>query len=134
MGIRNIDLQTYSELIGFSGEKVHLDGFITLYLALRSKPLSRTVKVDFLVVDYPSAYNIILGLPTLNKISAVMSTLLLTIKFVINDGKVGTVKANQATARRCYNDSLKISSKRKRAMVSNEASMADQVLMIELDT
>ena len=54
--------------MGFLGEKVHSDGFVTLHLTLGSMPLAQTIKVDILVVDYPLAYNVILGHPTLNKI------------------------------------------------------------------
>ena len=75
LGLNNIDLQMHKEeLIIFSGEKVHPQGFVTLHLTLGSRPKTRTVKVNFLVVDCPSAYNVILGRPTLNKIKAVIST------------------------------------------------------------
>ena len=62
LGLKNFDVQSYpEELIGFSGEKVHLDRFITLHLTLAAKPLTRTIKVDFLVVDCPLTYNVIVG-------------------------------------------------------------------------
>ena len=40
-----------------------------------------THMVDFLVVDKPSAYNIILGRPTLNAVKAMVSTYHLAMKF-----------------------------------------------------
>ncbi|WJX66040.1 hypothetical protein P8452_50635 [Trifolium repens] len=37
-----------------------------------------------------------------------MSTLYLSIKYPLDNGKVGTIKGDQALARRCYESSLKI--------------------------
>ncbi|WJX27446.1 hypothetical protein P8452_16261 [Trifolium repens] len=37
-----------------------------------------------------------------------MSTLYLSIKYPLEDGRVGTIKGDQALARRCYESSLKI--------------------------
>ena len=74
LGLNDVDLQMQKEeLISFSEEKVHPQGFITLHLTLGSRPKTRTIKVNFLVVDCPSAYNVILGRLTLNKIGAVIS-------------------------------------------------------------
>ena len=115
LGLTNANLQSYlEELIGFSIEKVHVDRFVTLHLTLRTKQLMRSVKVDFLVVNYPSAYYVILGKLVLNKIKAVISIALLIMNFIIDDGKVETIKADQILARRCYNDSIEISKKRKK--------------------
>ena len=95
LDLHNADLQSYpEELKGFSREKVHPDRFVTPHLTVGAKPLARTIKVDFLVVDYPSAYNFILDCSTLNKIEVVISTSLLTMKFVIDNRKVRTIKAN----------------------------------------
>ena len=55
------------------------------------------------------------------------------MKFIIDDGKVGTIKAKQATVQHCYNDSLKISGKRKRLEEGRKPPLSDKVLMIELD-
>ena len=50
--LRDSDLCSYVEdLVGFSGEKVRPDEYISLYLILGTKHLTRTVKVDFVVVD-----------------------------------------------------------------------------------
>ena len=56
------------------------------------------VKVDFLVVDCPSAYNVILGRPTLNKIGAIIFMARLTMKFFTDNGEITTVKVDQAAA------------------------------------
>ena len=62
--------------------------------------------VDFLVVDRPSAYNVIICRPALNKWRVVTSTYHLMMKFLTKEG-VGEVKGDQVTARRCYNTSMK---------------------------
>ena len=112
--MKNFDLQTYKEeLINFSGEKVHQDRFVTLYLTLGTQPRTRTVKVDFLVIDYPPAYNVILGKLTLNKIRAIVSTLYLTMKFFMDKREIATVRVAQVVACKCYNVSLEVTKRKK---------------------
>ena len=57
--------------------------------------------MTFLVVDYSSAYNAILGRPTLNSWKAVTSTYHLMIKFP-TDYRMGELRGNQVAARECY--------------------------------
>ena len=57
--------------------------------------------VTFLVVDCSSAYNAILGRPTLNSWKAVTLTYHLMIKFPTNS-RVGELRGNQVAARECY--------------------------------
>ena len=57
--------------------------------------------VTFLVVDCSSAYNAIVGRPTLNSWKAVTSTYHLMIKFPTEYG-VGELRRNQVAARECY--------------------------------
>ena len=60
-----------------------------------------TTLVEFLVVDCPSAYNVIIGRPTLNKLRAVTSTYHLLVHFPTEHG-IGELKGDQATIRECY--------------------------------
>ena len=57
--------------------------------------------VTFLVVDYSSAYNAIIGRPTLNLWKVVTSIYHLMIKFPIEYG-VGELRGNQVAACECY--------------------------------
>ena len=57
--------------------------------------------MTFLVVDYSSAYNAILGRLTLNSWKAVTSTYHLMIKFPTDYG-VGELQGNQVATRECY--------------------------------
>ena len=64
-------------------------------------PRQLTCQLDFLVVDCPSSYNVIIGRPTLNGWKAATSTYCLKVKFP-TDNEVGEVKRDQVLARECY--------------------------------
>ena len=74
-------------------------------MTLGSQTKTQTIKVDFLVVNCPSAYNVILGRPALNKIRVIISTACLTINFFTDNGEIATVRADKVVAQRCYNAS-----------------------------
>ena len=57
--------------------------------------------IDFLVVDCPSSYNMIIGWLALNKFKASTSTYYLKMKFPMENG-VGEVWGDQAFAQECY--------------------------------
>ena len=60
-----------------------------------------THQLDFLVVDCPSSYNVIIGRPTLNRWKSATSTYYLKVKFPI-ENRVGEVRGDQVLARDCY--------------------------------
>ena len=64
-------------------------------------PKQAIKKVDFLVVDCPSAYNVIIGRPTLNRLRAITSTYHLLVRFPTENG-IGEMRGDQAMARECY--------------------------------
>ncbi|GAU29444.1 hypothetical protein TSUD_150140 [Trifolium subterraneum] len=103
-------LNPYSgTLVGFSGEQVDVMGHITLYTTFSDDENAKTIKVRYLVVKTLfTSYNIIIGRPVFNALGAVMSTLYLSIKYPLNNGKVRVVKGDQVLARKCYESSLKI--------------------------
>ena len=88
-------------LVGFGGTKVFPLGAITLAVTAGDYPQQITKEITFLVVDCSSAYNAILGRPTLNSWKAVTSTYHLMIKFPTEYG-VGELRGNQVVARECY--------------------------------
>uniref|UniRef100_A0A2N9IF11 Integrase catalytic domain-containing protein n=1 Tax=Fagus sylvatica TaxID=28930 RepID=A0A2N9IF11_FAGSY len=88
-------------LVGFAGTSVYPLGIITLQLVAGTYPKQVTKKVDFLVVDCPSAYNVIIGRPTLNRLRAVTSTYHLLVRFPTENG-IGEMRGDQAMARECY--------------------------------
>ncbi|XP_016191477.1 uncharacterized protein LOC107632294 [Arachis ipaensis] len=95
------------ELVGFSGERVSIRGYIWLKTTFGDYPNSKTLEIQYLVVDCKSPYNIILGRPSLNAFNAVISTVHLCVKFISQDNKVVTIHGDQKEARQCYNASLK---------------------------
>ena len=125
MGIRRGKLEPVNACIrGFSGERVLPLGSLQLVLTLGDPPCQATTTVRFLIVDAPSAYNMLLGRPSLNAIRAVPSAYHMVIKFSIENG-VGMVRGNQRIARECYSASMK------QKMVNNiytaELEMRDEV-------
>uniref|UniRef100_A0A2N9IAL2 Uncharacterized protein n=1 Tax=Fagus sylvatica TaxID=28930 RepID=A0A2N9IAL2_FAGSY len=92
-------------LVGFTGDKVKPLGVVSLIIEAGTHPKQVKTSVEFLMVDCPSAYNIIIGRPTLNKLRAVTSTYHLLVRFPTEHG-IGELKGDQATARECYFASL----------------------------
>ena len=125
MGIKKEKLEPVNaHLRGFSGERVQPLGSIQLVLTLGDPSCQATKVVRFLIVDAPSAYNILLGRPSLNAIRAIPSAYHMIIKFPTANG-VGMVRGDQCIARECYSASMKEKS------VSNiymdELDMRDEV-------
>ena len=114
-----------THLWGFSGEKVLPLGSIQLVLTLGEPPCQATTTARFLIVDAPSAYNMLLGRPSLNAIKAIPSAYHMIIKFPTIHG-VGMVRGDQRVARECY-----ITSMKQRAVDNvnvDELDMRDEVL------
>ena len=95
-----------SPLVSFSGDKVYPKGIVALTVTVRSYLQQLTRQLDFLVVDCPSSYNMIIGRPTLNRWKAAMSTYCLKVKFPTENG-VSEVKRDQVLAREFYHAVLK---------------------------
>ena len=126
MGIRREKLEPVNtHLRGFSGEKVLPLGSIQLVLTLGEPPCQATTTARFLIVDAPSAYNMLLGRPSLNAIKSIPSTYHMIIKFPTIHG-IGMVRRDQRVSRECYTASMKQRS------VDNvnvdELDMCDEVL------
>ena len=107
MSIRKEKLEPVNaHLRGFSEERVVPLGSIQLVLTLGDPPCQATTAVRFLIIDAPSAYNILLGRPSLNAIKAIPSAYHMVIKFPTTNG-VGMVRGDQRIARECYSASMK---------------------------
>ncbi|XP_075644976.1 uncharacterized protein LOC142615965 [Castanea sativa] len=102
MGIERERLvPTNAPLIGFGGTRVFPLGVVTLAVAVGDYPQQITKSIAFLVVDCSSAYNAIIGRPTLNSWKAVTLTYHLMIKFPTNYG-VGELRGDKVAVRECY--------------------------------
>ena len=80
-----------SPFVSFSGDKVYPKSIVTLTVTMEVYPKQLTCQLDFIVVDYPSSYNVIIGRPTLNHWKAAISTYCLKVKFP-TENDVGEVK------------------------------------------
>ena len=126
MGIRRERLEPVNtHLRGYSGEKELPLGSIQLVLTLGEPPCRATTAAGFLIVDAPSAYNMLLGRPSLNAIKAIPSAYHMMIKFPIVSG-VGMVRGDQRVARECYSASMK--QKAVDNVYMDELDMRDEVL------
>uniref|UniRef100_A0A2N9GCW7 Uncharacterized protein n=1 Tax=Fagus sylvatica TaxID=28930 RepID=A0A2N9GCW7_FAGSY len=102
MKIGNDQLQPIeTPLVGFAGTNVYPLGVISFQVVAGTYPKQAIKKVDFLVVDCSSAYNVIIGRPTLNRLRAVTSTYHLLVRFPTENG-IGEMRGDQAMARECY--------------------------------
>ncbi|KAL0427159.1 UNVERIFIED_CONTAM: hypothetical protein Slati_2890700 [Sesamum latifolium] len=84
---------------------------VSLPLAMGRGTTRKTCLLKFLVVDVPSAYNVILGRPTLNTFQAVVSTYHMKIKFP-TPGGVGEVQGDPLQSRECYVEAVRKGQKR----------------------
>ena len=80
--------------------KVYRKGIITLTATVGTYPRQLTRQLDFLVVDCPLSYNVIIRRLTLNRWKAATSTYYPKVKFPI-ENDVGEVKEDQVLAKEC---------------------------------
>ncbi|XP_072083529.1 uncharacterized protein [Arachis hypogaea] len=113
-------LPSSRELVGFSGERVSILGSVWLQITIGDHPLSKTKDIQFLVVNYSSPYNIILGRPFLNSFGAIVSTIHLCVKFQVQGDQIATIHSDHIESRQCYNESLKIRSENNQKVNTNK--------------
>jgi len=94
-------------ILGFSGQEVNPTRMIRLAVRFGDKIKSKNLEVDFLVVDVPTAYNVILGWPILHKVKAVITPYLLQLQFEADDDSIGENHGDQRADRECYLVSIK---------------------------
>ena len=92
----------------FAGNQVRVRGHLELRTTFTDDVASRTANVKYLVVDAPSAYNIVLGRPALNRVGAIASTGHIKMKLPSLGGAVITIKSDQKEVKRCYGNNLKM--------------------------
>ncbi|XP_052193804.1 uncharacterized protein LOC127802147 [Diospyros lotus] len=100
-------------LYGFTGDAVVPIGRVKLPFTVGSPGREATAMAEFLIIDCPSAYNVVLRRPVMNELDMVASTRALTVKFPTNNG-IGCVRGEQHLARRCYEDAVKMGAKGKK--------------------
>ena len=95
----------HSPLASFTGYMVIPKGVVKLTIIAGTYPAQVSKEIDFLVVECPLTYNIILGRLTLNKLKAATLTYYLNVKFPIAHS-IGEIKGDQVLTRECYQGTL----------------------------
>ncbi|KAM2350292.1 hypothetical protein ACFX1X_013715 [Malus domestica] len=98
--------RSISPLISISGDIVQPLGSIHLPFTIGTDLYTATITTNFLVVDCPTAYNVILGRTCINDLKAMVSTHMLLMKFSTPYGN-GYIRGDQLSARSCYNTLVK---------------------------
>ncbi|RRT50751.1 hypothetical protein B296_00013493 [Ensete ventricosum] len=94
LGLIDIDLVTLtSTLTGFTRDFVSPVEATVVPVTFRGEPRSKTLMVLFMVVKLSSAYNVIIGRSTLNRLKAIVSTYHRLLKFPTRAG-VGEVRSD----------------------------------------
>ncbi|XP_025637583.1 uncharacterized protein [Arachis hypogaea] len=116
LGLRDADLATHQHgVVGLGDHFIKPDGIISLPTSVGQGQRRRTVMADFVILRDSTAYNIILGRKTINDLGAAISTKLLVMKFVADDGSVGSIRGDLETAVACDHASLSLRKKSKEA-------------------
>ncbi|XP_057747541.1 uncharacterized protein LOC130966731 [Arachis stenosperma] len=113
LGLDEKDLRAYPDtLYGLGDAPTKPLGFIPLHTTFGKGIKSKTLSIDFIVVDVGLAYNALIGRTTLNRLGAVVSTAHLCMKFPTPE-EIATIRGDQKLARKCYNESLNLRGKGK---------------------
>ena len=127
MGIDKARLiPTNASLVGFGGTRVFPLGTVTLSVTMGDYPQLITRDMTFLVVDCSSAYNGILGRPTLNSWKVATSTYHLMIKFPTEYG-IGELRGDQVAAHKCYFTMLEMENRQQTMCIEEQQTMAEPV-------
>ncbi|XP_061348403.1 uncharacterized protein LOC133293816 [Gastrolobium bilobum] len=86
-------------LIAFNGKHTPPKGYIDLRLTLGTKEAFKSERVRFIVSNFPSPYNVILGRPILHKWDMLVSTKHQKLKMISNKNEVITIQGDQKESR-----------------------------------
>ncbi|XP_025692791.1 uncharacterized protein [Arachis hypogaea] len=106
LGLRDTDLTTHQHgVIGLGDHFIKPDGVISLPISVGQAQGRRSAMAEFVILRDSTAYNIILGRKTINDVEAIINTKLLVMKFVTDDGSIGSIRGDLETAVACDNAS-----------------------------
>ncbi|XP_061344728.1 uncharacterized protein LOC133290634 [Gastrolobium bilobum] len=125
-------------LIAFNGCNTHPKGYIDLRLTLGTKEAYKSERVRFIVADFPSEYNVILGRPVIHDWDMLISTKHQELKMVGKQGTVLTIAGDQKESRDCYFRSVRMVNKDSEVIDvlkqnNHEPSERSSVHVLELD-
>ena len=103
MGLKDCDLKpSPNPVYDFTTDSVTPMRVIILPMTVGEYPKQSCVMTDFLVLNQPSTFNVMLGRPSLRALKVITSIYHLLMKFPTPNG-VWQVRGNQDKAKRCYN-------------------------------
>ena len=82
-----------------------------------------------MIINAMSPYKIIIERTSFNALEATFSTMYLTMKYPLSEGRVGMVRGDQGLTRKCYKDSLKL---KRKSMIVEEVD-SHKVNMVDID-
>nr|XP_025679639.1 uncharacterized protein LOC112779552 [Arachis hypogaea] len=116
LGLKDADLTTHQHgVIGLGDHFIKPDGVISLPISVGQSQGRRSAMAEFVILRDSTAYNIILGRKTINDVEAIINTKLLVMKFVTDDGSIGSIRGDLETAVACDNASLSLRRKSREA-------------------
>ncbi|XP_025640845.1 uncharacterized protein [Arachis hypogaea] len=132
LGLRDADLKTHQHgVVGLGDHFIKPDGIISLPTSVGQCQWRRTEMAEFVILRDSTAYNIILGRKTINDLGAVISTRMLIMKFITEEGSIGFVRGDLEMAVACDNASLSLRKKSKEAsgvfLVDLDARVSDKL-------
>ncbi|KAK2389826.1 hypothetical protein QL285_063389 [Trifolium repens] len=104
---KNLKPYVGADLQGFNGATTKPWGYTELIVTFGEEEATKSINVQFLVVECPSLYNCIIGRTSLADLFTVSSTIHLKLKYYTVDGKVATLNGDIAAARRCFDAAAK---------------------------
>ncbi|XP_075670242.1 uncharacterized protein LOC142640014 [Castanea sativa] len=119
-----------SPLVSFSGDRVYPKDIVMLIVTVGSYPQQLTCQLDFLVVDCPSSYNVIIERPTLICWKEATSTYCLEVKLPMENG-VGEIKGDQVLAREYYQAVLAAKENHTWMIEENEEDKVEALEIVE---
>nr|XP_025640514.1 uncharacterized protein LOC112735162 [Arachis hypogaea] len=112
LGLDEKELRAYPDIYGLGDTPIKPLGFIPLHTTCEKGIKSKTLSIDFIVVDVGSAYIALIGRTTLNRLGEVVSTPHICMKFPTPEG-IATIRGDKKLARKCYNESVNLKGKSK---------------------
>jgi len=85
---------------------VEVRGYVDLKTTFSDEEVARTIAIRYVMVNTPSAYNVLLGRPSINRLGAVASTMHMKMRLPSEEGKVITIRSNQKATRKCYESNM----------------------------
>ncbi|XP_021764225.1 uncharacterized protein LOC110728862 [Chenopodium quinoa] len=85
----------------FNGSATYLDGKITLPVTIGRDRAAQNVMAEFLVMDVPSVYNVIMGRPMIHQIQGVVSLYHQMMIYVSDENHSERIQGSQEVVRKC---------------------------------